>query len=121
MEELSDWLVEKAISLNGTASGEHGVGIGKSKFLEMEHGAALVDTMRHIKKAVDPLNVMNPGKIFPKKEECCTKNIVKMMNDFFTSAIGHEEFEFSHGFQMAYEYLTNTAAKIGVKVACLMS
>jgi D-lactate dehydrogenase (cytochrome) len=55
-------LVLRAIAMDGTCSGEHGVGIGKMKFLEAEHGAGL-NVMRTIKKAIDPQNIMNPGKI----------------------------------------------------------
>ena len=61
--EMNTELVHKAISLNGTATGEHGVGIGKSRFMKMEHGIAL-DVMREIKRALDPNCILNPGKIF---------------------------------------------------------
>ncbi|MXZ00642.1 FAD-binding oxidoreductase, partial [Candidatus Poribacteria bacterium] len=47
----------------GTCTGEHGVGIGKRSALEKEHGAA-VNLMRAIKHALDPQNLMNPGKVF---------------------------------------------------------
>lgn len=57
-------VVNKAISLNGTATGEHGVGIGKSRFMKMEHGVAL-DVMREVKQTLDPNWILNPGKIFP--------------------------------------------------------
>lgn len=55
-------MVLRAIAMDGTCTGEHGVGTGKMKFLEAEHGAGL-HYMREIKKAFDPLNIMNPGKI----------------------------------------------------------
>lgn len=57
-------LVNRALSCGGTITGEHGVGIGKAKFLEKEHGPA-VSVMKSIKDALDPKGIMNPGKIFP--------------------------------------------------------
>lgn len=56
-------LVELALSLGGTATGEHGVGLGKKAYMAAEHGPAL-DLMRAIKRALDPAGIMNPGKIF---------------------------------------------------------
>ncbi len=56
-------LVERALAMEGTASGEHGVGQGKMKYLEAEHGAAAIDTMAAIKRALDPRGILNPGKI----------------------------------------------------------
>jgi D-lactate dehydrogenase (cytochrome) len=64
-EHLVDRLVARALALGGTCSGEHGVGIGKTKFLEAEHGREALDVMRAIKQALDPGNLMNPGKILP--------------------------------------------------------
>jgi D-lactate dehydrogenase (cytochrome) len=61
-ERLSDRLVERALSMGGTCSGEHGVGIGKMKFMAREHGEAL-DVMRSIKQTLDPQGLMNPGKL----------------------------------------------------------
>ena len=58
-------MVEKALALGGTCSGEHGVGYGKIPYLEAEHGRAGVRVMRAIKQALDPANIMNPGKIVP--------------------------------------------------------
>jgi D-lactate dehydrogenase (cytochrome) len=58
-----DRLTERALLMQGTCSGEHGVGQGKIRYLAQEHGAG-VDVMIAIKKALDPLNILNPGKIF---------------------------------------------------------
>lgn len=62
VRQFSDALVARALSLGGTCTGEHGVGYGKMKYLEKEHGDAL-DVMRSIKAALDPDNRMNPGKV----------------------------------------------------------
>ncbi|WP_254546882.1 FAD-binding oxidoreductase [Halomarina pelagica] len=66
--ELNDRIVTRAIEMGGTATGEHGVGIGKRKFMEREHGAAL-ELMRDIKEIVDPNGIMNPGKVIPDATE----------------------------------------------------
>ena len=59
---LNERMVLRALAMGGTCSGEHGVGLGKMKFLEKEHGPAL-EVMRTIKRALDPDNRMNPGKM----------------------------------------------------------
>ncbi len=59
-----DRLVMRALAMDGTCTGEHGIGSGKRKFLQAEHGAG-VQVMRSIKQAIDPENIMNPGKILP--------------------------------------------------------
>jgi D-lactate dehydrogenase (cytochrome) len=59
-------LVKHALSLEGTATGEHGVGIRKQAYMRLEHGAAL-ETMRALKHAIDPLGVMNPGKLVDER------------------------------------------------------
>jgi len=56
-------LTERALAMDGTCTGEHGVGQGKMKYLLAEHGAGTLDVMRSIKHALDPHNLMNPGKI----------------------------------------------------------
>ena len=55
-------IVERAIAMGGTCTGEHGVGVGKMDYLEDEHGEA-VELMRTLKRAFDPENIMNPGKM----------------------------------------------------------
>ena len=51
------------ISVGGTATGEHGVGIGKRKFIALEHGASL-EVRKQIRRLLDPNGILNPGKIF---------------------------------------------------------
>ena len=63
-EELNHKLVARALSMGGTCTGEHGVGLHKMGFLVDETGAGAVDIMRAIKQALDPDNILNPGKIF---------------------------------------------------------
>lgn len=58
-------LVERALRLGGTCSGEHGVGMGKLRYLREEHGGESIDVMRAIKRALDPDDIMNPGKLIP--------------------------------------------------------
>ncbi len=63
-EGLNHKLVRRALSMQGTCTGEHGVGLHKMSFLIEETGAGAVNIMRIIKKALDPQGIMNPGKIF---------------------------------------------------------
>ena len=63
-ERLNAQLVQHALSLEGTCTGEHGIGLHKQGFLVDEAGAATVDMMRLLKRALDPKNILNPGKIF---------------------------------------------------------
>ena len=55
--------MNKTLSLGGTSTGEHGIGLNKKKYLKKEHESSLF-LMKNIKKALDPNNIMNPGKIF---------------------------------------------------------
>ncbi len=55
-------MVERALSLGGTSTGEHGIGLGKRAYMRAEHGDS-VDVMVAIKRALDPANLMNPGKV----------------------------------------------------------
>jgi D-lactate dehydrogenase (cytochrome) len=62
---FNEEMVLRAIELGGTATGEHGVGIGKKQYMQREHGPAL-EVMRSLKRMLDPNNILNPGKIFPE-------------------------------------------------------
>ena len=64
VEELNVKMVQRALRLEGTCTGEHGIGLHKMPYLLEEAGPAAVETMRQIKRALDPKNIMNPGKIF---------------------------------------------------------
>lgn len=61
--EVNDEIIKKTISLGGTISGEHGIGLGHKNLFDLEHGLA-VNYMKKIKKQFDPQNILNPGKIF---------------------------------------------------------
>ncbi|KDQ60603.1 hypothetical protein JAAARDRAFT_55331 [Jaapia argillacea MUCL 33604] len=58
-------MVHRAIALDGTCTGEHGVGVGKKEYLVDELGEGTVELMRKVKQTMDPLNLMNPGKLYP--------------------------------------------------------
>ena len=64
VEQLNVQMVQRALRLGGTCSGEHGIGLHKMGYLVEEAGAGAVDMMRSIKRALDPKNIMNPGKVF---------------------------------------------------------
>jgi D-lactate dehydrogenase (cytochrome) len=64
--EFNARVVETAIDLGGTATGEHGIGQGKRKFMRTEHAGG-VDLMREIKETIDPAGIMNPGKVLPER------------------------------------------------------
>jgi glycolate oxidase len=63
MEEASADLFKLAIDLDGTLTGEHGIGLAKAPYMTLEHDPAAMDVMRHIKKMFDPNNILNPGKM----------------------------------------------------------
>ena len=63
-ERLNEALVMRVLAMDGTCSGEHGIGLHKMNFLVSEAGAGAIDMMRSVKRALDPKNIMNPGKIF---------------------------------------------------------
>lgn len=62
---LNDRMIKRVLALGGTCSGEHGVGMGKIGYMEDEHGEGVI-VMRQIKQALDPQNIMNPGKMLPE-------------------------------------------------------
>ena len=64
-EALNRRLVHRALSMDGTCTGEHGVGLHKMQFMSEEHGEDALDLMRQIKRVFDPLNILNPGKVLP--------------------------------------------------------
>jgi D-lactate dehydrogenase (cytochrome) len=61
-EKINEEIVRYALALDGTCTGEHGIGLGKRVYLRAERGAA-VDLMRAIKKTLDPQGILNPGKV----------------------------------------------------------
>lgn len=66
IDEVNHRVVKKALALGGTATGEHGVGIGKAVFMPEEHGASLA-WMQRVKRLFDPNGILNPGKMFPNQ------------------------------------------------------
>jgi len=63
-EKAIEEIIKAGLELHGTISGEHGIGIHKNKFMELEHGAVEMGIMKKIKSVFDPRNIMNPGKIW---------------------------------------------------------
>lgn len=64
-ERLNQRMVERAIAMEGTCTGEHGIGLHKRAFMRTEHGQDALDIMQALKAALDPHDILNPGKIFP--------------------------------------------------------
>jgi D-lactate dehydrogenase (cytochrome) len=65
LREFVDRMVRRALDVGGTCTGEHGVGIGKREYLASQTGAAAVEAMRAVKRALDPQGILNPGKVLP--------------------------------------------------------
>ena len=63
LKTINQRIVKRAVELDGTCTGEHGIGIGKREFMALEHGAGC-DLMKSIKDLIDPKGLMNPGKMF---------------------------------------------------------
>ncbi|MGA7790578.1 MAG: FAD-linked oxidase C-terminal domain-containing protein, partial [Xanthobacteraceae bacterium] len=62
-ENFLERLAERAVAMDGTCTGEHGIGQGKMKYMKAEFDAPALGAMRAIKRALDPLDILNPGKI----------------------------------------------------------
>ncbi|WP_313953622.1 FAD-linked oxidase C-terminal domain-containing protein [Accumulibacter sp.] len=67
-EWINERVIERALAMSGTCTGEHGIGIGKTRFMVREHGAEAIAVMRAIKSALDPHNLLNPGKVLPPED-----------------------------------------------------
>jgi D-lactate dehydrogenase (cytochrome) len=65
VKRLNDRLIARTLELDGTCTGEHGVGYGKLPYLEAEHGTPAIEVMRALKRALDPAGILNPGKVVP--------------------------------------------------------
>ena len=64
-ERLNERLMHRALAMGGTITGEHGIGLGKQKFMSAQHSVGALNIMRAIKQVIDPENMMNPGKMLP--------------------------------------------------------
>ena len=63
LEGINDRLIQRTLAMGGTCTGEHGVGIGKKKYLSREKGEGAVEMMRTLKRALEPHGILNPGKV----------------------------------------------------------
>jgi len=63
VEEASEELFKKVVELDGTLTGEHGIGLAKIPFMHLEHDEISMDVMRSVKRLFDPNNILNPGKM----------------------------------------------------------
>nr|BAL57585.1 glycolate oxidase [uncultured Chloroflexota bacterium] len=63
IEQFNNLIVEQALALGGTSTGEHGVGLGKQKYMAREHGQVALEVMRQLKATLDPNGILNPGKV----------------------------------------------------------
>lgn len=68
-ERVYEAVLKRALAVGGTCTGEHGIGMGKQQYLEREHGKVAVEMMRRVKRAFDPNDILNPGKLFPETAE----------------------------------------------------
>lgn len=68
LDKAIDEIFEAALKLGGTLSGEHGIGIAKKKYLKNEIGSSGIEVMKRLKKALDPDNILNPGKLVPMED-----------------------------------------------------
>ncbi|CAM9193792.1 unnamed protein product [Ectocarpus sp. 12 AP-2014] len=75
-DRLSSFMVHKALEMEGTCTGEHGVGVGKIKYLPEEHGDGAMHAMRVIKRGLDPGGLMNPGKVLAHRRDPQTGRLV---------------------------------------------
>jgi D-lactate dehydrogenase (cytochrome) len=66
LHKVNENVIRRALEAGGTCTGEHGVGYGKMKYLEKQYGPGAVQMMKAIKQALDPFNIMNPGKVVPR-------------------------------------------------------
>jgi FAD/FMN-containing dehydrogenase len=74
-KSLASHMALRAIALGGTCTGEHGVGVGKKDYLRVEMGDSMIDLMKLLKTTMDPVNILNPGKIIDTPpavtSKCC--------------------------------------------------